>query len=341
MARAAMEKSMVNSANILESGEITDDLVEAVNLASTGVLYGMYILDSNPILDEVEKLMMKPLNICPRTGKKQGVKEEDELVVTYFNTLRKYQSIIDFPVPSNETSCSSRQRCPDCDSASIHTDDEEIICSNCCAVIGEVDVFTSFTDSERLHVAPRHTADRSKTVEEAIRKFQGLGDCKVPDKLIEGIKSQIVSMKIAINDVTPRIVRDILKTVKGLNGNKYYDQMVYIWHKITKKRRPNISSIERFIIEDIAEMERVHHTLTICEKQNRTSFPNMSYVFRRVIERHGFYFSDGFFPSIKSSETQSYLQTICDTIFHRLGWPIVTNSRSGDRQLSVRMRTFK
>lgn len=297
----------------------SDDIAENMDI---GIQYGMYTLESSLYIQKYTEILERPIKVSMTTGKRSGTKEERELFKSYLTMLDTYKKFLNFEIPSLEKVDETQELCNNCSSSSfVHTDDSDI-CTECGTEVFDLCTYSSFKDNDRVHITAKHVQDRTKSIEEDIRKFQGKGVYKVTPEVITQIEDELENVhhiKKTSKQFTPRTVRMILKK---LSKSQYYKDANFIWMQISNRKLPDISDIEALLIKEFRQLENAYSNFTTEQKNGRTSFPRREYVFRRQLERHGKQFADCFFSEIKSDSTERHLKTVCNELFRSLGWSI-------------------
>ena len=156
-------------------------------------------------------------------------------------------------------------------------------------------------------------------------QFQGKENVTISknvfDKLIEALDRNHLLIG---NEKTPKKIRfkKILKEhiyifLKQLNLSKFYDNINYIYHKITDNPLPNLKNIEHKIINDFIKFttiydEKIKNSVSVERKKNT------QYILYQLLKKHKFNCSSRFLEYQKTLKRLSLYDKITKHCFTKI-----------------------
>lgn len=234
--------------------------------------------------------------------------------------------------------------------------DNHTVCSGCGNVISMTsDNLISFRDIERINIGSKYTYDRKTHFKECIKRFQGKQNVNIPSKLFDDVTQQLIDY-----DLIPENYQDFEKSkcfanvkrehiqiiLKDLGYSKYYEDIVYIYHKITGHQIPDITHLENNLMNDFdALLETYDNTdfsivntndnndtfdtknnvssLLISSKKgknDRKNFINNQYVLYQLLRKYKYTCKKEDFQFLKTNDRKYYHDVVCQILFEKLGW---------------------
>jgi len=223
----------------------------------------------------------------------------------------------------------SIKECPTCngDQEQFVIADNHIVCSYCGTVISTTnDNLISFRDIERINIGSKYTYDRKTHFRECIKRFQGKQNVNIPPKLFDDIIQQIISYELIPKNYEQFEKKEIFKDVKrehiqmilkDLGYSKYYEDIVYIYHKITGHEIPDITHLENNLINDFDLLLECYDSTF---KTDRKNFINNQYVLYQLLRKYKYNCKKEDFQFLKTNDRKYYHDVVCQQLFEKLGW---------------------
>ena len=122
---------------------------------------------------------------------------------------------------------SNDEQCKHCSGRLIESENSYIVCEGCGTVdrIGfsrDAQQNLNYSDIQDLSITRQFTYRRLNHFREMLRQIQGRSNTKIPSDVILTLKQEFTKSRIALEKVSPRIVR---KFLKKLGYTKYYEQI--------------------------------------------------------------------------------------------------------------------
>lgn len=331
------------------SQEILDDLESKFKLKSEledSENLNYYLIQAVPLLDEFieTKKSLKKLSFFSnkQDNEKKNFKLDSiilaymEIVKTYFPKMySKYWTYDDETNlkigkrkknPENITLCSYCKKKSD----EFTFVDNQIVCKNC----GQVqqtnnENLLSFRDIERVNIGSKYSYDRRVHFRECIKRYQGKQNVNIDPKIFEELTQQFLHYQLIPTDyhnLPPEEAyknverRHILLFLKELGYNKYYEDIVYIYHKITKKEIPDISYLENDLMIDFDILVDLYDKTFKTERKN---FINNQYVLFQLLRKYKYPCKREDFNFLKTNDRKLYHDSICQQLFEKLNWNFI------------------
>jgi ribosomal protein S27E len=326
------------------SSEIMNDLQEKINETkriTDSENFFFYLTHALSLLDEFQSLKKK-LNKIQFFGIKN---DNDENKLKIKTVISRYIELVEqyFPetfsylwqdareiIPKKRSIANDVQKmCPNCGSKKDQfvLSENHITCSVCGTVITTTnDNLISFNDIERINIGSKYSYDRRVHFKDSVKRFQGKQNVNIPTELFENMIKHFLNFRlipsnyseipknIAFQKVTREHVHIFLKE---LGYSKYYDDIVYIYHKITGHEIPDITHLENQLYIDFDILvEEYDKTF----KNDRKNFINNQYVLFQLLRKYNYQCRKEDFNFLKTNDRKSYHDTVCQQLFERLGW---------------------
>lgn len=234
--------------------------------------------------------------------------------------------------------------------------DNHTVCSGCGNVISMTsDNLISFRDIERINIGSKYTYDRKTHFKECIKRFQGKQNVNIPPKLFDDVIQQLIDYCLISKDYADMEKTECFKNVKrehiqiilkDLGYSKFYEDIVYIYHKITGHKIPDITHLENNLLNDFdALLETYDNTdFSIVEagskedqndfknnissllisskkgKNDRKNFINNQYVLYQLLRKYKYTCKKEDFQFLKTNDRKYYHDVVCQVLFEKLGW---------------------
>jgi hypothetical protein len=252
----------------------------------------------------------------------------------------------------------SIKQCQNCfmESDNFVIADNHTVCSGCGNVISMTsDNLISFRDIERINIGSKYTYDRKTHFKECIKRFQGKQNVNIPPKLFEDVVKQLIDYYLIPENYTDyeknkcfeKVRREHIQIIlKDLGYSKYYEDIVYIYHKITGHEIPDITHLENNLMNDfdslletydntdfssvsdkddnnISDTKNNVSSLLISSKKgknDRKNFINNQYVLYQLLRKYKYNCRKEDFQFLKTNDRKYYHDVICQILFEKLGW---------------------
>lgn len=304
--------------------------------------YNFYLVSAVSIIDEfiktkknIQKISFFKMNNNSNNHHKKKIQE----------IIDRYIHIVDYYFPGKynhywtlendkyqkrkKININSIKECPTCngDQEQFVIADNHIVCSFCGTVISTTnDNLISFRDIERINIGSKYTYDRKTHFRECIKRFQGKQNVNIPPELFDDIIHQIISYQLIPKDYEQYDKKEIFKDVKrehiqmilkDLGYSKYYEDIVYIYHKITGHTIPDITHLENNLINDFDLLLECYDSTF---KTDRKNFINNQYVLYQLLRKYKYNCRKEDFQFLKTNDRKYYHDVVCQQLFEKLGW---------------------
>jgi hypothetical protein len=323
------------------SEDVKMDLIETyMKQDDDKMAYDYYLISSIPILDElvISKKNVEKISFFKKHNESAKIKNH------CFDLIEKYISIVTKYFPNRyDHYCSIHEKqakkkknllqvqksvCKLCGKTeeSFNICENHIVCE--CGNVIEMtnDNLISYKDIERVNIGSKYSYDRKTHFRECIKRYQGKQNTTIPSTVFEEIITQlknykIISLESDIHDSNTfkDVEREhILTILKDLSYSKFYEDITYIYHKITNKTIPDISEYENLLLADFDKLLEAYDSSY--KKDDRKNFINSQYVLYQLLQRHGYSCEKENFSFLKTNDRKSYHDEICSVLFCQLNW---------------------
>ena len=104
--------------------------------------------------------------------------------------------------------------------------------------------------------------------------------------------------------------------LKELGYSKYYDDIVYIYHKITGNPIPDITSLENNLYNDFDILVETYDSMF----SDRKNFINNQYVLFQLLRKYNYKSNKEDFNFLKTNDRKYYHDYVCQKLFEKLNW---------------------
>lgn len=304
--------------------------------------FNFYLIAVVPILDDFiqSKSVIQKVSFFRQMNDSiyENKKKMEEIVNRYVHTVETY-----FPKKysrcwevENEK-CQKRKKIKinlvkECPSCGISNDafvlsDNHLVCSSCGTVISITnDNLISFRDIERINIGSKYTYDRKTHFRECIKRFQGKQNVNIPPKVFDDIIEQLISYQLIPSNyldfeksvVFSKVKREHFQMIlKDLGYSKYYEDIVYIYHRITGHFIPDITHLENDLLNDFDSLLEMYDSTF---KHDRKNFINNQYVLYQLLRKYKYQCRKEDFQFLKTNDRKYYHDVVCQQLFEKLGW---------------------
>ena len=110
----------------------------------------------------------------------------------------------------------------------------------------------------------------------------------------------------------------ILRILKDLRLTGYYDNVTSIYKQLTGKKVPSLSAeLETMLMNDFNTLLELYTTFY---KTCRKNFLSNQYVLYLLLRKHNILLKKEEFSFLKSTDRQTFHDTIASKLFSHLGW---------------------
>jgi len=323
--------------------------------------YNFYMFYAVPLIERYKELIKTPVKISFMNSAALKFKnnkihhEKIEIIDQYTTLLKKNQfqlddllpaeyvsEILNFNVNINCTCCESNGgtaactlckdeiKCQNCDNTEFDIDGNIFTCIVCGIQIDLINTTSCIKDIERINISSKYTYDRRSHFKECINQFQAKQNQNIPDKVFQDLYHQIRIHNLEEgDDNTPLEVKyrklnkeHIQMFLKELNHTKYYEDLIYIYHKITNKPAEDISHIESRLMEDFDTLIEKYDQKykNVAGQHKRKNFINIQCILYQLLIRHNYKCKHSDFSILKTWEKKNIHEEIIHDLFKDLSW---------------------
>lgn len=293
-----------------------------------------YITRVIPILEKYSecKDKLNKVNFIKKNKDDTNRKNLLQIIKTYIDIVDEY-----FPQKYNflwniENDSKKTKGIPICDNCkkeqkNLILSDNYFICNNCGNLISIANNnMISFNDIERINIGSKYSYDRRTHFRDCIKRFQGKQNVNVPSEVFERLVEQFLKFQLIPENFKSlpkevsfeKVTREHVQLfLKELGYNKYYDDIVFIYHKLTGHIIPDITHLENKLILDFdILLDEYDKTF----KNDRKNFIHNHYVLFQLLRKHNYKCQKSDFNFLKTNDRKFYHDNICQKLFQNLGW---------------------
>lgn len=319
--------------------------------------YNFYMFYAVPLIERYKELIKTPVKISFMRSdavkfKNNKIHHEKIGIIDQYTTLLKknqfqlddllpaeyISEILNFNVNINCTCdngvictlCKDEIKCQNCDNTEFDIDGNLFTCIVCGIQIDLINTTSCIKDIERINISSKYTYDRRSHFKECINQFQAKQNQNIPDKVFQDLYHQIRIHNLEGPDENaPPEVRykklnkeHIQMFLKELNHTKYYEDLIYIYHKITNKPAEDISHIESRLMEDFDTLIEKYDQKykNAAGQQKRKNFINIQSILFQLLARNGYKCKSSDMSALKTWEKQTIHEEIIHDLFKDLSW---------------------
>lgn len=319
--------------------------------------YNFYMFNAVPMIERYKELIKTPMKISfmnsniIKIQKNQLQGEKVKIINEYMTLLKKNQFQLNELIPSeyiteidnfenikstctceNNVTCSNCKndvlKCDDCQSSEFDIDGNLFTCTNCGMQADLINTTSCIKDIDRINISSKYTYDRRSHFKECINQFQAKQNQNIPDKVFDDLYHQIKIHNLDSDESDPPEVRfrrlnkeHIQIFLKELNHTKYYEDIVYIYYKITNKPPEDISHIESKLMEDFDTLIEVYDKkYKNSSLHKRKNFINIQCILYQLLLKHGYKCKRSDFNILKTVDKKAIHDEIIYDLFRELQW---------------------
>lgn len=286
--------------------------------------YNFYIMESLPIIQEYQKILLKPVKISFMGRSKVDNTEKHNLIIEYLKIAKKYEQI---EIPNIPV---LTKKCNECQEKNFQINDfSSNICLNCGKQDDVITNHSSFRDAERVNFTTRYKYDRKVHFRDCINQFQGKQNCVIPQKVYDDLVFQFEAHHLLEGDEhTPKEIRfqnikkeHIYMFLKETYHREHYENVNLIHKHLTGAEQHDISHLENQLMHDFDLLTEVYDLKYKKNKKiERKNFINTQYVLYQLLRRHKYNCKKEDFNIIKTVDRKAFHDRICKDLFEGLGW---------------------
>lgn len=342
-------KKLYQEVNENSSNDVLKDLESKFNLkeeTEDSQNFNYYLIQALPLLDEFSdtKRSLKKLSFFSNKHNNDQKNEKlQEIILSYLESVKThfpkmytkywtYEDEKNIKVSKKNSSSTKGNLCSLCQKKSDDFTfvDNQIVCKNC----GQVQQTTSenllsFRDIERVNIGSKYSYDRRVHFRECIKRYQGKQNVNIESTIFEELVQQFSRYQLIPEDfeLLPKQVafenvnrRHIMLFLKELGYNKYYEDVVYIYNKVTGKEIPDISHLENDLMLDFDTLVDLYDQTFKTERKN---FINNQYVLFQLLRKYKYPCKKEDFNFLKTNDRKLYHDSVCQQLFEKLGWNFI------------------
>lgn len=219
--------------------------------------------------------------------------------------------------------------CPNCNVECAEIDSKVYACVVCGYETIKISTFGHcFKDCDRVNMTQKYLYDRRNHFKDCLVQYQSKQIQNVPDSVVQELVDQFRIHKLLVGDETTpndtrfsNITREHVQIfLKELKYNKYYDDVSYIYHKLTGNEPENIEHLEEKLMSDFDSLIRVYDQKYRSNAKQRKNFINMQCVLYQLLRRHKHPCRAEDFNVLKTHDRKTYHDEILSDLFMALGW---------------------
>lgn len=337
-----------------------DKLQNVIETIRKNSKYNFYIFNAVPLIERYKEMIKTPVKLSFMNSnivKVQNNKIQNEkikIVNLYMNLLKKNQFQLNELIPEeyineiskfenlnmmchceNGTICSNCKndvlKCEECQSTEFDVDGNLFTCINCGMQADLINTTSCIKDIDRINISSKYTYDRRSHFKECVNQFQAKQNQNIPDKVFEDLYHQIkIHNLLDGTDDDPPEVRykrlnkeHIQMFLKELNYTKFYEDIIYIYYKITNKPPEDISHIEAKLLEDfdtLIELYDKKYKNSGQTQHKRKNFINIHCILYQLLLKHGYKCKRSDFNILKTVDKKAIHDEIIHDLFKELSW---------------------
>jgi hypothetical protein len=323
--------------------------------------FNFYMFYSMPLIERYKELIKTPVKLSFMSShsrlhiqRDSITNEKTKIIHEYYDLLKKYQlntpSIIPeeylselLNVVNSDTICNCKLqntetcpmckgdiiKCTGCQNSEFDIDGNLFTCINCGLQLDLINATSCIKDIDRINISSKYTYDRRSHFKECINQFQAKQNQNIPDKVFDDLYHQIKIHNLEDgDDNTPpeikyqRLNKEHIQIfLKELNHTKYYEDIIYIYHKITNKPPDDISHIEAKLMEDFDILiEKYDEKYKNSPNHKRKNFINIQCILYQLLLRHGYKCKRSDFNILKTIDKKYIHEDIIHELFKDLSW---------------------
>ena len=252
------------------------------------------------------------------TCEEDSVNNNVEVMTNNKATLKdEYMALMDSSYVCEKFKKSTYKKCLKCNVNKFFVQTDGLYA---CPKCGESEHLIADCDApnnkESVNEKPKYPYKKINHLIEKLNQYQSKESTAIPSYIYETIKNELKKQVVSINEVTPKIIKEILKKHKF---NNFYEHHQHIFSKVTGTPPPTLT---REIEEKIKVMfKQIQEPFKKHKNPTRSNFLNYAYVLHKIfmildMPNHAKYFT-----LLKSREKLRQQDSIWRLICKDLNWP--------------------
>lgn len=281
-----------NRVNDLKTKQKASMMRRRIQDLETTFLYGFYILETNNILKQYRYHAARIIKVsfCSFNDKfDENQHECNKLEKQYISIAKKYIDIENIEKTNEVMTCKS------CNSIKFIVCESTLYtCENCGEMIEILDENPTFHDGNRVNLCSRYTYNKKGHFEDTLKEYQAKQNTSIPPYIFEDIKIWCghhgISLdkekieKVGVNFLTKDHLYMFLNEKKYPREN-HYKNINLIHYKLTNVLPPNITSLEKVLLDKYDKYEETYEIVKDSERKNSL---NVWYVLFKFLEHESF-----------------------------------------------------
>ena len=333
---------ILNSKN--SSADVRQDIEEKIKLQKKEQCssnFYFYLTHALPLIEKftILKKSINKLQFFKDKNKKDDNKENIkelindyiEIVEQYFPNVFNHLWEIEYDKENKENKEKKIKINKNCSNCQMEQDnfilsDNHFVCKNCGNVISITsDNLISFNDIERINIGSKYSYDRRVHFKDCVKRFQGKQNVNIPKNVFDEITNSFIKyqlipenyMELDKSDVFKHVKREHIQLfLKELGYSKFYDDIVYIYHKITGNPIPDITHLENNLYNDFDTLVETYDQMF----NDRKNFITNQYVLFQLLRKYNYNCNKEDFNFLKTNDRKYYHDLVCQKLFEKLGW---------------------
>jgi transcription elongation factor Elf1 len=241
--------------------------------------------------------------------------DEDKRKLKYEEYISFLRSFMDISFDKEEK---RKLRCLYCNQDKFFSNSGIIYCSNCSS---EISPEISLYSINKKNIYSTYVYEEKENFRRAIERFQGKQKVKFPKDMFERLDRYFVSYGLPTGKEVreKKIVMDkefLLKALSENKLNKYYEDINLICNIYWNYELPDISHIEKKLMEDYEKFNEVYRRI----KKDRKSSLNTQFLLYKLLKRNGYPCNKSDFKLIKTADIIELHKKIYKEVCKELNW---------------------
>ena len=291
-----------------------------------------YLKETMLLIETYKKILNTPIKVSFVIKKNQNKqsqiqnKRKQEIINEYVKFAKKYLDIV---YDGHKENMKNNIKCDNCDN-----DVNFVIKQNTyiCVICGsEKEVFLNFSsykDTDRIHIMSKYTYNRKSHFKDCIKQYQAKQNCIIPDHIIRDIINELDKHHLLLGDSdTSNEIRysnitkfHIMEFIKELGYSKHYENINLIYYIITNKKPSDIKHLEEKLLHDFDIFSDYYDRVIKHKIGNRKNFINIQYVLYQLLKKHNHKCNIKDFYILKSKDKIDFCDRVTKMCFEDLGW---------------------
>lgn len=293
--------------------------------------YQFYLAETVGLIEEYKQILRTPMKVTFLGQPKKDDSRKKALVSEYLNVVKKFPKFSPL-IQGLETNTATKGgiNCDKCNSKQMFLGEgANYVCIDCGYEKEAYSTSLSYKDISRTNILQKDTYERRSHFRDCINQFQGKQNCKIDPEVYKRLEQEFEKHHLLVGDEnTPREIRfkNVLKEhvklfLTELNYDKQYDNVNYIFSKMTGKSCPDISHLEEQLMSDFDLLVNLYMRKFKHEKKiERKSFMNIQYVFFQLLTKNKYPCKKEDFNILKTIDRKAFHDDVFKELFEELGW---------------------